>query len=313
MLAIPLGVLIGLAMPIQTGVNSRLRRSVGSPFLASCISFLVGTVALLAAALIVDRGLPNLGEVAGQPAWIWAGGFLGVAVLTGNILLFPILGSVQTVVLPVTGQILMGILIDHFSWFNSPEAAISFGRVAGAVLLIVGACGVVGSFRKSAVSSVPAPGGARRGHCTLWLWRISAVILGMFSASQSAINGQLGVVLHSAIAAALVSFACGAAALVVIVAVTRTPLRLERVDGQRNPWWMWIGGTLGAIFVFGNALLVPIIGTGLTVMSVLIGLMVGSLIIDHFGLLGAVRKRTTALQVLGMVLMVAGVGMIRLL
>ncbi|HKM24311.1 MAG TPA: DMT family transporter, partial [Corynebacterium sp.] len=64
--------------------------------------------------------------------------------------------------------------------------------------------------------------------------------------------------------------------------------------------------------VFGNAYLSPVIGTGLTVMTILLGMMVGSLLIDHFGLLGAKRKPTTLLQAVGLALMVVGVAVIRL-
>lgn len=44
---------------------------------------------------------------------------------------------------------------------------------------------------------------------------------------------------------------------------------------------MWVGGVLGALFIFGNAALVPQIGTGLTVVAGLLGSMLGSLIIDR--------------------------------
>ncbi|WP_027004264.1 DMT family transporter [Corynebacterium halotolerans] len=314
MLALPLGVLIGLVMPLQTSANSRLRLSVGSPFLASFISFLVGTLTLLVATLLVDGGLPDLGLAAGQPGWLWAGGFLGVVVLTGNIFLFPRLGSVQTVVLPITGQVLMGLLIDHFGWFHSPQAPLSATRVAGAVLLVVGVLGAIGLLdtlvRRRTVA--PVLDGGRGEGAGLWLWRAAGVVFGMCGATQTAVNGRLGVVIDSAVAAALVSFTVGVTTLLLIVLATRTPWRLRRLDGRPNPWWMWIGGFLGAAFVFGNAFLAPIIGTGLTVMVILLGLMGGSLIIDHFGLLGARRKPTTALQALGLLLMVAGVALIRL-
>ena len=53
-----------------------------------------------------------------EPWWIWIGGALGVIYLTGNIVLFPKLGSVQTVIMPILGQIVMSMLIDNFGWFT---------------------------------------------------------------------------------------------------------------------------------------------------------------------------------------------------
>lgn len=58
--------------------------------------------------------------------------------LTGNILLFPKLGGVQTVVLPVLGQILMGLAIDNFGLFYSQQTSLTVFRIAGAVLVLLG-------------------------------------------------------------------------------------------------------------------------------------------------------------------------------
>lgn len=315
MSAVIFGILVGLVMPVQTNANSRLRLSVGSPFLASLVSFTVGFLALFLAVLLLDARLPELSLAADRPAWLWSGGLLGVVVLTANIFLFPRLGSVQTVVLPITGQVIMGLAIDHFSLFNAPQAELTATRILGALLLVTGVLGAIGLadalLRPHLNPGAAAAPGNGPG---LWGWRIAGVVAGMFSATQTAVNGQLGVVLGTATGAALISFGVGVAVLLVIVVASRVPWQLRVPEGQQhNPWWMWIGGFLGAVFVFGNAFLSPVIGTGLTVMVILLGLMAGSLLIDHFGLLGAKRKPTTVLQVLGLACMVAGVAVIRLL
>ncbi|MDO5513224.1 DMT family transporter [Corynebacterium sp.] len=302
MLAVLFGVVVGVVMPIQTSANARLRQSVGSPFLASLVSFSVGFAALLAAVLLIDGHLPPLTQATALPAWIWSGGVLGVVVLTGNIVLFPRLGSVQTVVLPITGQVIMGLLIDHFGLFHAPRHALDGMRVLGAALLVIGVFGAMARPGRTLV------GGHASGP-SVWGWRAAGVVFGMFSAAQTAINGQLGVALDSAVGAALVSFAFGVVTLLLVNLVLRNRPAAGSTVG---PWWMWIGGVLGALFVFGNAFLSPVIGTGLTVMTILLGLMAGSLLIDHLGLLGAKRSPVTLLQALGLVLMVVGVGVIRL-
>ncbi|QGU05348.1 DMT family transporter [Corynebacterium comes] len=312
MFGIVFGVLVGLVMPVQTNANSRLRLSVGSPFLASLVSFTVGFLTLLASALLIDGRLPDPTLTAGLPAWLWSGGLLGVVVLTGNIFLFPRLGSVQTVVLPIAGQVIMGLLIDHVGWFNAPQATLDAPRVLGALLLVLGVVGAIG-LGDALLHRDRAVGTGSSAGLSLWAWRIAGVVFGMFSATQTAVNGQLGVVLGTATGAALASFTIGVATLLFIVLFTRAKWRLRVPEGhERNPWWMWIGGFLGAAFVFGNALLSPIIGTGLTVMTILLGMMAGSLLIDHFGLLGARKKPTTVLQAVGLACMVAGVAVIRL-
>jgi len=310
MLAILIGLTIGVGLPIQTSINSRLRDSVGSPFVASGVSFTVGTLFLAVMTLLLEHNLwfsPQL--FSSQPVWIWLGGLFGVIYLTGNILLFPKLGSVQTVIMPVLGQILMGLLVDDFGWFGSQRNPLTWVRGFGALLVLLGViCTVALSTwlaNHHANAETPVTAG-------LWFWRLAGVFTGMLSATQTAINGHLGTVLQSSLKAALVSFFVGMVALMLIVLLSRTKLQVTTPTGQHNPWWMWIGGLLGALYVLGNVVLVPLVGTGLAVVIVLVGLMAGSLLIDQFGWLGAKRHPMTLVQVVGLVIMIAGVALIRL-
>jgi transporter family-2 protein len=110
----------------------------------------------------------------------------------------------------------------------------------------------------------------------------------------------------------LISFAIGTVILVVIVAILHPHFTLAQTRPTHR-WWMWIGGLLGATFVLGNAYLAPTIGTGLAVVIVLVGLMVGSLAIDQFGWLSAPRSPVSKVQLLGLLIMILGVVAIRLL
>lgn len=120
MLTILIGLIIGIGLPMQTSINSRLKVSVGSPFVASLISFSLGTLFLALITLLIDKSLLfPLNLFGKEPFWLWIGGLLGVIYLTSNILLFPKLGSVQTVIMPILGQIIMGLIIDNFGLFGS--------------------------------------------------------------------------------------------------------------------------------------------------------------------------------------------------
>lgn len=299
MLWILFGIIAGLVLPVQTLVNTRLRASTGTPFSSSLISFAVGTVTLLVIATAVTGGKFGISQAFSEPLWIWFGGLLGVVALTGNILLFPHLGAVQTVVLPIAGQIMMGVVIDHFGFFDSPASPLTIVRAVGALVTLGGVIAIV--------AGPGAPTKRDDNTMALWLWRLSGFIFGCFTASQSAINGHLGQITGSPVSAALVSFTIGASALIVLNIILRWRPRIERPDGEANPWWMWVGGVLGALFVLGNAALVPQIGTGLTVVATLLGSMLGSLLIDHMR--GA---RVQLRQVVGIAVILIGVVLIRL-
>ena len=62
---------------------------------------------------------------------------------------------------------------------------------------------------------------------------------------------------------------------------------------------MWAGGLLGATLVMCNAYLSAHIGTGMTVMLVLLGQVGGGLLVDRFGLLGVPRKPVAGIQYVG--------------
>lgn len=308
MLAFLFGIFAGALLPVQTSVNTRLRLSVGAPLLASLISFAVGTLSLFVASWISSgHPLPNFSTTAGHPWWIFGGGALGVVVLTGNILLFPRVGSVQTVILPVAGQIFMGLLIDALGLFNAPQLNLSATRVAGALAVLLGALLVVGMIGRKREVATPADGGGQ------WLWRTFGLVMGACGATQTAVNGHLGTILGSAVGSALTSFSIGVLCLLVLVLLTRTPWRgVAKPSQGNNPWWMWSGGVLGATLVFANAFLAPTLGTGLTVVLTLSGMMAASLMIDVFGLLGSAKVKIRPTQLLGLLVIIIGVILIRL-
>ena len=68
-LLLPVALVAGMLLPVQFGVNSHLRNFVGGSVAAAAISFVVGTVALAVAALVVQGSLPELGSAASAPWW----------------------------------------------------------------------------------------------------------------------------------------------------------------------------------------------------------------------------------------------------
>ncbi|ABJ56756.1 DMT family transporter [Oenococcus oeni] len=316
MFAVIIGLSIGIGLPMQTAINSRLRNAFSSPLLSSMTSFTIGTIFLALVALLITHSLEiGVDLIKNQPWWIWVGGLLGVIYLTGNILLFPHLGGVQTVIMPIVGQIIMSMLIDNFGWFYSPTHALNIIRILGALLVLLGVFLAISaqklfSARKEIISDNSLLQNSNRN--SQWFWRIGGIVTGMFSASQTAINGHLGTVLNSAVKAAFVSFLIGSIALWIIVAVVEHGYHFAPAFNRKFPWWIWIGGLIGALFVLGNAYLVPLIGTGFTVVIVLLGQITGSMLVDQFGWFAAKRNPIVPLQVLGIILMVIGIVLIKL-
>ena len=309
-----IALLIGIGIPLQTTVNSRLREYVKYPLLASLVAFGVGAIFLLLLSLITNHSILVPSEVfRNEPWWIWLGGALGVLGLTANILLFPRIGGVQTVIIPMLGQIIMSTLIDSFGWFHSPHLPFTFWRAIGIVLVVAGIFMVImlksKPKDKEEIHKVVAK---RSNH--VWVWQLIGIAAGMLVAARSAINGQLGVVLESSVQAGLISLIIGTIFLLPIILLLRQGLgNVVSAIKANAPWWVWTGGVLGALFIVATAFLVPILGTGTVVIVGIFGQLSCSLAIDKYGLLGAQKRPVTLMQIMGLMLLLAGVIIIRVL
>ena len=309
-MSIILGFLAGVGLPIQTSVNTRLRKKVGSPYNASLVSFVVALLFLSALLLITGQGLHiPLAQLLNEPAWIWIGGICGLVFLTGNILLFSKLGGVQTVVLPVLGQILMGLIIDNFGLFYSQKTPLSVFRIAGAVMVILGVV-LVSMAKENKTASEKLQ---KSESTTLWIWRAFGIFAGMLSATQIAVNGYLGKVVGSPIKASAISFTVGIIFLAIICIVLHFKNGKSesfKNESAKNPWWMWI---LGGLYILANVYLSRIVGTGMTVIILLIGSTTGGILVDHFGMFESPKKPINAQKILGVLIMILGAAAIKLL
>ena len=303
-----LAMLVGAIVPVQTAINTRLRVSVGSPIAATFLSFVVAAVVSSVMALLATGELvPDLAVAAAQPWWAWLGGFMGVMFIAGNIVLFPKLGPVQTVILPILGQAIMGLLIDRFGLFQSPHVAVGALRLLGALIVVLGIAMVL------EVGRSPASRGTADGPA-LWLLRGFGVLMGMGSATQTAVNGHLGRALSSPVQAGQISLVVGLLLLFAMSVLLSGPRRALASGVAPGPWWMWLGGVLGAFFVFGGAALSPILGTGTTVIAALVGNILCGQVLESLGVgTGGHRALPTAHRLTGLAVVLVGVGMVRLL
>lgn len=291
----------GMGMPMQTSINAQLGRRVGSPFLSALLNFLVGIAALLIITSIVEHGLAiPVGSILKAPPWVLFGGAFAVVFVTGNILLMPRIGSVQTAILPALGQILMGTLIDTFGWFNSAQRDISVLRIIGVALVIAGVLTVV-----LAKAGRTKGNAARKAVPHVWLWRAFGLIVGMCMASQTAVNSHLGIVVDSRLFASVINFSVGTTLLIILnLILLKTKKPGEGLKGA--PLWIWAGGLFGALFVVGNIITAQTVGTGMAVVILLTGLMVGGLLVDQFGLFRAQQRPVGGREIFGVVIMICG-------
>ena len=142
-----------------------------------------------------------------------------------------------------------------------------------------------------------------------------ALLLGVLAGAlipfQTAINSRLAVRLGAVFPASLVSFAIGSAGLGLLVLLTGTPMPWA-ATAAGQPWWIWIGGVCGLVFLTMNIVLMPRIGASATVVLPLVGQVFGGLVVDMTGAFDTAVRPLSLLRALGAVLVVVGAAMVNL-
>jgi bacterial/archaeal transporter family-2 protein len=143
-----------------------------------------------------------------------------------------------------------------------------------------------------------------------WFFLVLAVAIGTLMPTQAAINNKLATFTQSTVLAALVSFAVGTLTLLLYCLVGGIPL--NQLPFTRNtPTVAWTGGILGAIYVAMVAFLVPRMGVALMFSLIIAGQMLITLFFDHYGILGVPIKAINLPRLMGVLLIIAGVILIR--
>lgn len=137
-LLFPLTMGIGLAMAVQTSLNTQLRHAVGSTLLAALISFIVGSCVLAILVLLQASTKPSISVLQQVPWYLYLGGCLGVYAISISIYTAPKLSLLTFTGLVIFGQIISSLLIDHFAWFGLDKTPISFTRLLGASAIFIG-------------------------------------------------------------------------------------------------------------------------------------------------------------------------------
>ena len=126
---------------------------------------------------------------------------------------------------------------------------------------------------------------------------------GILVAMQPPINSKLGAAVGT-FAAATISFLVGTVVLFA-VAVLSGGTHLGGLRGV--PWWYFVGGLIGAVFVASSLVTVRTLGAGGVVAATIAGQLTGAAVIDQFGLLGLSKTPLSATRVVGIALLAVGV------
>lgn len=142
-----------------------------------------------------------------------------------------------------------------------------------------------------------------------WLLMLG-LIAGLGIPIQAAINTRLGAMVgNQPMMAALISFAIGTLSLLVVssIFVDWSAVQHGIQQMQAGDWWKWLGGALGAFFVFMSIFLAPKIGITNMAFLFILGQLLMGMLIDSLGLFGMPVRAVHWTKFVGIALMLVGV------
>jgi transporter family-2 protein len=286
----------GVALAVQSRINGELSVRLDDPIGAAVVSFGSGLLVLAALVPLLPAGRAGLRRLRDalrgrriRPLQC-IGGICGGFLVAVQGLTVPTLGVAVFIVALVAGQSSSSLLVDRAGAGPAGPQPVTTPRLTGAVLT---------------VGAVLLAVGDRLGHPSALALAVLPLLAGVGIAWQQAVNGHVRVVSGSAMVAGLVNFVMGTSVLVVALAVSvcvrGLPDRLPT-----GPWWLYLGGCLGILFIAVGAAVVRFTGVLLLGLGMIAGQVTGALLLDE--LVPGAAGRPGWNTLLGAVLTLAAVG-----
>jgi bacterial/archaeal transporter family-2 protein len=144
-----------------------------------------------------------------------------------------------------------------------------------------------------------------------YILMLSTLFIGAILPVQAVLNTKLGKQTGGPMISSLLSFLVGLIGLIIINLVTNYTALSNMKLLSVSPWYVWMGGLLGAIYVTVIIFVNQQQGVALTFALVVAGQIFISLLIDHFGLLGSIVRPVSIPKIIGALLIIAGLVLIK--
>jgi len=134
-LVVLIGILGGLAVGVQGPLAGALSQRVGGAVSSLAIHV---SGAFFSVVLVLTRSGERIQDWRQVPWYLWGAGIFGVVLYLTLGVTFPRLGATVSLTCIIVGQLLAGLLLDHFGLLGSARA-LDPGRLLGVCLLLAGA------------------------------------------------------------------------------------------------------------------------------------------------------------------------------
>ncbi|WP_027342661.1 DMT family transporter [Hamadaea tsunoensis] len=265
-----LALLGGAGVALQSRINGELAGRVGSGFLAAVISFGTGLVIMAIATAVTPNARRGLGKVAallrkgGLRWWECVGGAAGAFLVASQGITVGSLGVAVFIVSLVGGQSVSSLFVDRAGLAPGGPRPITPNRAIGTVLTVV---------------AVPIAVAGHLGTPAALGLAVLPLLAGFGSAWQQAMNGRVRQAGEGVVATTFINFLVGTVALIIAFLISMIFKGAPTGSLPSEPW-LYLGGTLGIIFIAIAAALVRHIGVLLLGLGMIAGQVIGAVLLD---------------------------------
>jgi transporter family-2 protein len=193
---------------------------------------------------------------------------LGASFVAMQTHVVPIAGVALFTVASLAGQTAISLWVDHVGLAGGIKSVISKRRVIAAIIT-VGAV-VISAWDRFAMSDFSI------------LAITLAVLAGSVVGIQRALNGQINSFSKNSFATSQLNFITGTAFLLLLLLLRSAFTDHSIMNFTSGPWWVFLGGSIGVIYIAFTALTVQYLGVLEFTLFSVGGMLIGSLLLDVF-------------------------------
>ena len=137
-LAVALVVAGGIGGAVQAALMGRFGERAGTLeafAFATLLTALIGAVVLL----VCRASLAGYADAARQPVWLWTAAAMSALIVVGLTFAAPRIGTTAAIGIIVAGNLATAAVIDRYGLFGLEKVPFHWQRIAGIVLLALGA------------------------------------------------------------------------------------------------------------------------------------------------------------------------------
>lgn len=275
--SVPLMLLGGAMVALQSQINSRLAEGLGDGLragaLAAVLSFGSGLVLVSVAVIGSRRGRASVKRLVGavrirQLRWFEVtGGLAGAFIVASQGITVGTIGIGLFIVAFTAGQAVSSLVVDKQGWSPGGRHAVSVPRLVAALFAVVAVLLKAGDQIGSTAGDLLIP------------FALIAVGAGVLQSVQQTVNGRVSV-LSGSLATTWSNFLVGTTALVVLLAVSF--LSRGQVGGLPHQPWLYLGGVCGIVFIYIASWTVRIHGVLVLGLCTIAGQVVTAELIEVF-------------------------------